>query len=92
MRELSTAPDKLAGPDAPNETAIVALPVLPASSFAVTTMTLVPFTKPTPATFQFDVPLASPLAPVALLRQETLLTFTLSDAIPPNASDAEFAG
>ena len=91
MRELSTAPDKLAGPDALYETVIVALPVLPASSSALRAMTLVPFTRPTLATLQFVVPLASPLAPVALLRHETFLTFTLSDAVPPSASDAELA-
>jgi hypothetical protein len=40
-------------------------------------------------TFQLEVPLAVPLAPVALLRQVTLVTPTSSDALPLTARDAE---
>jgi len=40
---------------------------------------------------QFAVPEALPLAPVALFRQLTFFKLILSDAVPPNDSEAELA-
>src|SRR5439155_22198936 len=60
--------------------------VLPAASFAVTVSRLAPACSAIPVAVQLVVPRAVPLPP-RLLFHVTCVTPTLSDAVPPSASD-----
>jgi hypothetical protein len=63
----------------------VAVPALPAASFAVTVSTFVPGCSAMPDADQLVVPVAVPLPP-ALLLHVTCVTPTLSAAVPPSVS------
>src|SRR5260221_11116158 len=88
MSELSTFPDRLLVPPGLYVTVSGAPPVLPAASCAVTVIAFTPDTSATLAMLQLPVPVALPLALFAALRQVTLVTPTLSDAVPANATVA----
>ena len=60
----------------------VSVVVFPAASLAVTVRILVPLSRLIPLTLQLVVPEAVPLPP-RLLLQVTLVTPTLSEAVPP---------
>jgi hypothetical protein len=55
-------------------------------------MTLFPGVSATDATLQLVVPLAVPEAPVAAFVHVTVVTPTLSDAVPPRGTVAEAVG
>jgi hypothetical protein len=63
-------------------TVSVASPLLPAASFAMTHMTLLPFFKDIPFIAQEVVPDAVPVAFVLLFTHVTSVTLTLSEAVP----------
>jgi hypothetical protein len=70
-------------------TVIASPPAFPAASLARTVMTLFPGVSATEKTLQLVVPDAVPEAPVAAFVHATVVTPTLSDALPPSETDPE---
>jgi hypothetical protein len=73
-------------------TVSVAVPLLPAASFAVTDITLLPLFKDIPFTAQEVVPDAVPVALVLLFTHVTSVTPTLSEAVPKMLMVGSLAG
>jgi hypothetical protein len=64
------------------DTVSVAVSLFPAASFAITDMTLLPFSKDISFTAQEVVPDAVPVACVLVFTHVTSVTPTLSEAVP----------
>jgi hypothetical protein len=73
------------GAEESQPTVIVSTPVFPAASRARSVMTLFPAESTTPVTAQLVAPVAVPEAPVAEFVHVTLVTPTLSEAVPPRS-------
>jgi hypothetical protein len=71
-----------------NVTASVSVLTLPAASRAVTVRVFSPGNRVIPLADQLVVPVAVPVPPVRLFDQETCVTPTLSEAVPPSVTDA----
>jgi hypothetical protein len=65
------------------------VPTFPAASLARTVIALFPGVSATLAALQLVVPAAVPEAPVAAFVHVTVVTPTLSDALPPSETDAD---
>jgi type III secretory pathway component EscS len=78
-----------AGAEESYVTVIVSVPTFPAASAARTTIALFPVARTTPVRLQLVVPVAVPEAPVAAFVHVTVVTPTLSDALPPRESGDE---
>jgi hypothetical protein len=65
---------------------MTSLPAFPAASRATTTIALSPPARAIDAMLQLVVPVAVPFAPVARFVHTTVVTPTLSEAVPPRES------